>query len=114
MLAGSEFGVTTSTNLFDVAAKGTLPLSDIFALYGRAGLGLGMNAWSGTLTNSSDCILCNSSLSNNYGLGLLGLGVSFSLSKHFDLRLEDTAYIPFVNTTTGAINAVTFGTQYNF
>jgi opacity protein-like surface antigen len=114
LFAGSQFGVTTSTSIFDVAAKGTLPLSDIFSIYGRAGLGFGMNAWSGTLTNSANCILCNNSINNNYGLGLVGLGVSFTLSKHFDLRVEDTAYLPFQNTTTGAINAVTGGVQYNF
>jgi hypothetical protein len=114
LFAGSEYGVTTTTNIFDVAAKGTLPLSDIFSLYGRAGVGFGMNGWSGTINYASNCILCNNSINSNYGLGLLGLGVSFSFSKYIDLRVEDTAYIPFSNTTTGTINAVTGGVQYNF
>lgn len=116
LFAGSQFGASVATNIFDVAAKGTLPLSDIFSLYGRAGIGFGTNSWSGTLTNvsSNDCILCNNSLNSNYGLALVGIGGSFTLSPHWDLRLEDTAYIPWSNTATGTINALTFGTQYNF
>ncbi len=114
LIAGSQFGVTTATSIFDVAAKGTIPFGDVFSLYGRAGLGFGMNSWSGTLTNTSNCILCNNSLKNNYGLALVGLGGSFALTPSWSLRLEDTAYIPFVNTTTGTINVVTGGVQFNF
>lgn len=116
IFAGSEFGVTTATNVLDVAAKGTLPLSEVFSLYGRAGLGYGMNSWSGTLnaTGNNNCILCDNSIGSNYGLALVGIGGSFAITPHWDLRLEDTAYIPFSNTTTGTLMAVTFGTQYNF
>jgi hypothetical protein len=113
IFAGSEFGASVMTNIFDVAAKGTIPLSNAFNLYGRAGLGFGRNSWSGTPT-TSNCALCQSGNSSSYGLALVGLGGSFTLDKHWDLRLEDTAYIPFSNTYTGTIMAITFGTQYNF
>lgn len=114
LFAGSQFGVTTATSVFDVAVKGTIPFNDVFALYGRAGLGFGMNSWSGTLVADGNCILCNSSIQNNYGLALAAIGGSFNLSKNWSLRLEDTAYIPFVNTTTGTMMAITGGVQYNF
>ena len=114
LFAGSQFGTTAATSIFDVAAKGTIPFNDIFSLYGRAGLGFGLNSWSGTLSNSNNCIFCNSSIQNNYGLALVAIGGSFNISKNWSLRLEDTAYVPFINITTGSIMAVTGGVQYNF
>lgn len=111
---GSQFGTNVATNIVDVAVKGTIPLSDVFNLYGRAGIGFGNNSWSGTAYASANCILCNGSIDSNYGLTLVGIGGSFTLTKHFDLRVEDTAYIPWSNTYTGTINVITFGTQYNF
>ena len=62
----------------------------------------------------SDLFIMRYGVNSNYGLALVGLGVSFSFDKHFDLRVEDTAYIPFSNTYTGSVNAVTGGVQYNF
>ena len=113
ILASSQFGATATSNIFDVAAKGTLPLSDVFSLYGRAGIGYGIDGWSGTATGSPSW-LCAGQYNSNYATGLVGLGGSFALSKHFDLRVEDYAFIPFSNTMNGGINIVTFGTQYNF
>lgn len=112
MISGLQFGATVTTNIVDIAAKGTIPLSDVFNLYGRAGIGVGANSWSGTAT--SNCAMCTGNTDADYGLALLGIGGSFTLDKHWDLRLEDTGYIPFSNTYTGFINAVTFGAQYNF
>ena len=113
VLASSQFGATATSNIFDIAAKGTLPLSDVFSLYGRAGIGYGIDGWSGTATGAPSW-LCAGQYNANYATGLVGLGGSFALSKHFDLRIEDYAFIPFSNTMNGGINIVTFGTQYNF
>ncbi|MBX9866105.1 MAG: outer membrane beta-barrel protein [Burkholderiales bacterium] len=113
ILASSQFGATATSNIFDVAAKGALPLSDVFSLYGRAGIGYGIDGWSGTATGSPSW-LCAGQYNSNYATALVGLGGSFALSKHFDLRVEDYAFIPFSNTMNGGINIVTFGTQYNF
>lgn len=114
LLPSSQFGTTVTENVFDVALKGTLSLSNLFSLYGRLGLGVGSNSWSGTAPTSGNCILCSSGLSNTYGVGLAGVGASFKLSQHFDLRIEDYALVPFQNTYSGTANVVTFGTQYNF
>ena len=85
----------------------------MFSLYGRAGIGYGIDGWSGTATGAPSW-LCAGQYNSNYATGLVGLGGSFALSKHFDLRIEDYAFIPFSNTMNGGINIVTFGTQYNF
>ena len=113
IMAGSQFDATASTNIFDAAAKGTLPLFKDFDLYGRAGLGWGITGHSGT-PNVANCVLCTQANNGNFMLGLAGAGASYELSKHFELHLEDTMYIPFTSSATGAINAVTFGVQYNF
>lgn len=114
LLPSSQLGTTTVTeNVFDVAVKGTLPLTEMFSLYGRLGLGVGSNSWSGTAP-VGNCILCGSGLNSTYGVGLAGIGASFKLSQRFDLRIEDYALIPFQNTYTGTANVVTGGVQYNF
>ncbi|WP_158649395.1 hypothetical protein [Aquella oligotrophica] len=47
---------------------------------------------------------------------LSGVGGSFAISNHFDLRVEDTIYVPFGggNQSAGATNLVLGGVQYNF
>ncbi|MBX9866660.1 MAG: porin family protein [Burkholderiales bacterium] len=113
ILASSQYAATATSSIFDVAAKGTLPLSEVFSLYGRAGLGYGIDGWSGTASGTPSW-LCAGQYNANYATALVGVGGSFALSKHFDLRIEDYAFIPFSNTMTGGMNIVTFGTQYNF
>ena len=72
---------------FDVAAKGTLPLSDIFSLYGQNGLGYGMNGWSGNSKLLSDLLIMRYKCELQLWSALVGFRVSFQLlDKHFDLR----------------------------
>lgn len=113
-LTSSQFGATQTNNIFDVAAKGTIHLSNIFALYGRLGTGINYMSWGGTATDAPGWF-ANQRSSNNF-MWLAAGGASFTLSKHFDLRLEDTLYIPMGggNSTAGTINAVTGGVQFNF
>ncbi len=114
LLSSSQYGsATTGTNIFDVAAKGTIPLGDIFSLYGRLGIGLGYDSWSGSA--DYPCGICSAS-NNSYALGLVGVGASFALGDHFDLRVENTAYIPFTSGSFNGsyMNAVTGGVQFNF
>lgn len=95
-----------STNywLLDGAVKGVLPLSDVFALYGKLGLGLNnySSSWSG-------CSGCGSPAYSGTNLGILfGVGGQFTLSREWTLHLEDY-------TTTGPNpNMFMFGAQYNF
>lgn len=95
-----------STNywMLDGAVKGVLPLSDVFALYGKLGLGLNnyTSSWSG-------CPGCGSPSYSGSNLGVfVGVGGQFNLSRDWSLHLEDY-------TTTGANpNMFMFGAQYNF
>jgi OmpA-OmpF porin, OOP family len=112
LLDGNNFNTTETNNIFDVAAKGTLPLSRVFSLYGRLGVGLAYNTWSGTAVGSPDSY-CNQGASFVW---LAGVGGSFKLSDHFDLHLEDTMYIPQGSSDSpmGVTNLVLFGSQFNF
>lgn len=113
LLASSQFGATTTSNIFDVAVKGTLPFSEVFSIYGRAGIGVGTDGWNGTASGTPSW-LCNNQYNATYGTGLFGIGGSFKLSRSFDLHIEDYAFIPFSNTMNGGINIVSLGAQYNF
>lgn len=115
LLAGSQFGSTASNNIFDVAVKGTLSLSSLFSLYGRLGAGLDYFGWSGTANAGTPSWYCTQNNSANF-VGLASLGGSFKLSEHFDLRLEDTMYVPIGggNATAGQANLVLGGVQFNF
>lgn len=113
VFASQQYGANATTNIIDIAAKGTLPLASFLGIYGRLGVGYGINGWSGTA--GSGCSLCQSNNASDYALGLAGVGVSFSLSRSIDLRVEDVLYVPFANTFAGGtINAVTGGVQVNF
>lgn len=105
---GLEGGLTYSPNggswgangvdywMFDGAVKGVLPLSNMFALYGK--LGIAFN------TYSSSCGGCSNS---DVGL-LIGAGAQFNLSNKWSLHLED------YTSTGGNPNMFVFGGQYNF
>lgn len=114
IITGNQFqNAQATTNIFDVAVKGTLPLTDTFGIYGRAGLGYGISGWTGQAQGANN--LCNCNYDSNFGTYLVGAGVTFKVSEHFDLRLEDYAFLPFNNNTMiGSTNIVAFGTQYNF
>lgn len=113
-LTSSQYNSNLSNNIFDVAVKGTLPFSQVFSLYGRLGAGLNYATWGGT-ANNAPAWYCDQAYSANFNV-LAGVGASFALSQHFDLRLEDTMLIPVgsANQTSGNINLVLGGFQYNF
>lgn len=113
LLWGNNYNTTSSNNIFDVAAKGTLPLSSIFSLYGRLGAAVDYNSFSGTSNSGTPCSYCNQGASLMW---LAGAGMSFKLSNHFELHVEDTAYIPEGDSGSpmGFTNLVLFGSQYNF
>lgn len=113
-LTSSQFGATQTNNIFDVAAKGTIHLGNVFALYGRLGTGINYMSWGGTATDAP-VWFANQRSSSNF-MWLAAGGASFSLSRYFDLRLEDSVYIPMSggNSTAGTINAITGGVQFNF
>ena len=114
-MTSSQFGATAYDNFVDVAVKGTLPLSNVFSLFGRLGVGINYTNFNGTATGAGSSCLCSSQSTNNFA-GLAGIGGSFALSRHFDLRLEDFMILPVGggNANYGNINVVSGGVQFNF
>lgn len=100
------YSYSSSYSMIDIAAKGVLPLTSIFAVYGKAGLGF--NTYSGNW-NCEGRYGCNnpSYYGSNTGL-FIAVGGQFNLSKQWSLHVEDY-------TVTGPNpNFLVFGAQYNF
>jgi opacity protein-like surface antigen len=87
--------------MFDAAAKGVLPLSSIFSLYGKLGVGYSAEPPLGSCTTN-----CGNT-SSNIGL-LVGAGAQFNLSKSWSLHVED-----FVVTGPNP-NMLMVGGQFKF
>ena len=116
LVAGQQYGVDSAQSIFDLAIKGTLPLASIFALYGRLGAGFSTFTYNGTQHNGPAWFTNSSGIQNSM-VGLVTLGGSFVLDRHFDLRLEDSLYLPLDTAgsqTLGATNLALLGVQYNF
>lgn len=113
-IAGLQFGASQTNNIFDMAVKGTVPLSSVLDLYGRLGGGVNYMSWGGS-TSDAPSWFSEQRSSTNF-VGLASLGGSFVLSRHFDLHIEDTLFIPIGggNATAGQINMIQGGVQFNF
>lgn len=118
LLASQQYGVSVAQNIFDIAAKGTIHLSDIFSIYGRLGGGFSNFTFNGTQNNGPAWFARSTFAAQNNAVGMGSVGGSFSLNKHFDLRIEDTLYIPVGGNggqnTIGNTNLILGGAQYNF
>jgi hypothetical protein len=114
-LYSSQFGASQTNNIYDVAVKGTIPLSSIFSLYGRLGGALNYQTWGGVAYTGTPQWYATQNSMVNFN-ALVSLGGSFTLSRHFDLRLEDTVLLPIGggNATSGQSTIVLAGLQYNF
>lgn len=112
-MPSGQWGMLDNYNVYGVAAKGTIPLSNTFSLYGRLGLGGAYSTWSGS---------CGDPLYTTPGsawsmVGIAGVGVSFNLNQNFSLYLENNNYIPTASSAPGAFgdtSSLMFGMQYNF
>lgn len=112
-MPSGQWGMLDNYNVYDVAAKGTIPLGHTFDIYGRLGLGGAYSSWSGT---------CANPLYTNPGsawsvVGIAGIGVSFNLNNNFKLYLENNNYIPTSTSSPAAFgdtSSLMFGFQYNF
>ncbi len=100
------FGVINDTKIYTLAAKGSLPLAEIFYLYGRLGLGY---------QNSSYTNISNSTSEYNTAVALIAAGGAFHLGKHFELHLEDSLFSPLNSQAPASTtNMLQLGVQYNF
>ena len=103
-------------NSFHVAAKGLLPLSSQWNLYGK--LGLGINAGQGTET--TDSMMAGMNMQEMQMImpvdvgPYYGAGVQFNLSEKFALYLEDSGVIAVSHTSSnsfGNTNITTMGLE---
>lgn len=98
------YSYSTSYWMLDGAVKGVLPLTDVFAVYGKLGVAFNnyTNSWSG-------CNGCDGPSYDGSNVGVLAaIGAQFNLSRQWSLHIEDY-------TSTGANpNFLMFGGQFNF
>jgi opacity protein-like surface antigen len=93
----------TNYYMFDIAAKGTLPITDTFNIYGKLGAGYNnYNSWGG-------CNGCSGPSYSGTNTGIFyGGGAEFVISREWNLHLEDY-------TVTGSNpNFLMFGATYKF
>ena len=111
-MPSKQWGHLDNYNIYDIAAKGTIPLSDVFDLYGRLGVAGAYSSWTGTCFDPKYY-----QQGSAWGMvGLAGVGASFNLSPSYSLYLENNNYIPVGKQSSafGYTSAVFFGFQYNF
>jgi opacity protein-like surface antigen len=95
------YSYSSSYYMLDAAVKGVLPLSQVFSIYGK--LGLGYNNYS-SWDNPAPAPAYYGS---NVGI-LIGAGAEFNLTKNWSLQVEDY-------TVTGPNpNFLMFGGKYRF
>lgn len=95
---------SSSYYMLDAAAKGILPLSNVFSIYGKLGIGFNnYSDWSG------QCNGCSGPTYSGTNIGLLyGAGAKFNLSSQWSLHAEDY-------TVSGPNpNFLMFGAEFRF
>lgn len=101
--------VSGKTDAYGIAAVGTIPLSDAFAIFGRLGL-----ASAKTTGKTSGGL----SISATRNTATLGIGGQYNFNKNIGVRLAWDRYGASVNTGTGTNNfndsVVSLGAIYNF
>ena len=93
-------------NVFNLAAKGTVPLGNFFSIYGKLGAGIGVSDWSGGSQGvddnnlypdgdqdcSSGLYVCDGSAISPVFLGTVG--VNFKVSDTLSIYAENNNFIP--------------------
>jgi hypothetical protein len=105
-------GSGAMNNTFHLAAKGILPLSNVFSLYGK--LGVGVNAGMGSTMSMGMMNMHDMTMITPTNAGVFyGVGINFDLSKRFGLYVENSgvAIIPGGNSGFGNTNQTTFGLE---
>lgn len=111
-MPSNQWGHLDNYNIFDIAAKGTIPFNKTFDLYGKLGVAGAYSSWTGTCANTA----YTQQGSAWGGVGLATIGVAFNLNPSFSLYLENNNYIPFGGQPNafGYTTSALFGFQYNF
>lgn len=98
----------------DIAVKGSLPLSDIFDVYAKLGLGVGYSSSSINMVSGITNYNWNGANSGwNTGM-YMALGGELKLTQHWGVTFEDYGMMPFAGNSWGNINVFGVGGKYNF
>ncbi|MBP9726625.1 MAG: hypothetical protein KBD83_04065 [Gammaproteobacteria bacterium] len=103
-------------NTFHLAAKGILPLTNVYSVYGK--LGLGINAGQGTETTDSmmnGMNMQDMQMITPVDVGpYYGVGVQFNISQKFAVYLENSGVVAVSSTSSsgfGSTNITTMGLE---
>jgi opacity protein-like surface antigen len=104
-------GLSTRTRMFDVVAKGMLPLGDYFDVFGKAGAAVTYISTSGGLRSSVD----NGCGKSNHDIKIrpaLAVGASYNLSQSWVVDLSWTRFM--VGGIINSMNLYALGISYHF
>jgi hypothetical protein len=108
-IGGLGLSGISGSKIYALSAKGSLPLGEVFYLYGRLGLGYENFSYT-SYTN-----IWNNTKEYNTTVTLIAAGASFQLGKHFELHLEDSFFSPLNSQPPATTsNMLQLGVQYNF
>ncbi len=114
---GNYQGNGAMINTYHLAAKGILPLAEVFSLYGKLGLGIssGQGNATGTVPMGMGMTMPSMTMITPTNAGLYyAVGAQFNLSKRFGLYLENSgiAVVPSGNDGGfGNVNQTTIGLE---
>ena len=106
-------GYTQNQSFADIAAKGSLPLSDIFNFYAKLGAGVGYASSSINMTSATGSNWNGDSSAYNLGI-YMALGGELKLGKNWGITFDDYGLMPLNNNGWGNINVFGVGAKYNF
>jgi opacity protein-like surface antigen len=114
---GGQGTLTLQQNVIDFLAKGIIPISDKFNLYGKAGLAYVNSAISANVPTIPPIQANLNNVANvaRYKLAPeVALGVSYDLSSHVSVDTSWTHIQAFGKSRPGNIDFVAVGLSYNF
>ena len=111
----NQYGGQQSNNIIDVATKFTYHATDNFGVYARVGIGYQIFNFGGE--NSTAPSWYSTYQNTQYNVDAVGgIGLSYAITQHVDLRVEDTIYLPIGCACDYSTNnnLILGGVQYNF
>ena len=110
--ASDTSGNTLTPNTTYVAGVGTLPLNEMFDIFGK--VGVAMNQLTGTATTATDCTVCGVQTGVMYGVG-----ADFNFTKQGSIRLQYESLGNMMGTDPASGSQITasdisLGVMYKF
>lgn len=116
--SGISVSDTGTTSFLTANVRGTLPLTNMFSLYGK--LGAGLNYATISSSASAGGISVSQSYSSTNAAGLIAVGAEFNLTQRWGLKVEDVYYLTRSDATStssfgfGNSNFFNIGAEFRF